>query len=200
MARNIIVCSVLLSFFVIIGTISQSFAIDDTQIKATDQIKKNPAMMEMLKKIELSKKILAEMQEKKTHVDKNAQRMQEIRNTVKASLDQEINRMNKDYEQFNSQNAFAKFVAKKPSTVQPIYQNMFDYQQEKTKAAKAERDRILSIGGKFQDAWNAYQKISATNRIKLVQMNKDLNIKFASSDITIQSTFDEKGKLPRTSD
>lgn len=200
MARNFIVCSVLLSFFVIIGTISQSFAADDSQIKATDQIKKNPAMMEMLKKIELSKKILAEMQEKKTHTDKNALRMQEIRSTVKASLDQEISRMSKDYEQFNSQNAFAKFVAKKPSTVQPIYQSMFDYQQEKTKAAKAERDRILSIGGKFQDAWSAYQKMSATNRIKLIQMNKDLNIKFASSDITIQSTFDEKGKLPRTSD
>lgn len=199
MARNLIVCSVLFGFFVIIGMISQSFA-DDTQIKATDQIKKNPAMMEMLKKIELSKKILAEMQEKRTHIDKNAQRMQEIRSTIKASLDQEISRMNKDYEQFNPQNAFAKFVAKKPSSVQPIYQSMFDYQQEKINTAKTERDRILSIGGKFQDAWNAYQKLSATNRIKLVQMNKDLNIKFASSDITIQSTFDEKGKLPRTSD
>ncbi|AJZ75510.1 hypothetical protein SU86_002975 [Candidatus Nitrosotenuis cloacae] len=185
----------LLSFFVIISTILPSFA-DET--KATDQIKKNPAMMDMLKKIELSKKILSQMQEGKKIDNTKSQQMQEIRNKVKSSLDEQVNRMNKDFEVYNSQNAFARFVSKKPAEIQPIYQGMFDYQQEKINSAKAERDRILAGGGKFQDAWEAYHKISATKKVKLVQLNKDYNIRYANANIEIQNAFDEKGKLPRT--
>ncbi len=195
MAKNLVGCSMLLSFFVIISTILPSFA---DEIKATDQIKKNPAMMDMLKKIELSKKILAQMQEGNKIDNTKSQQMQEIRNKVKSSLDEQINRMNKDFEAYNSQNAFARFVSKKPAEIQPIYQGMFDYQQEKINSAKAERDRILAEGGKFQDAWDAYHKISATKKVKLVQLNKDYNIRYVNANIEIQNAFDEKGKLPRT--
>jgi len=195
MARNLVVCSMLLSFFVIISTILPSFA---DEIKATDQIKKNPAMMEMLKKIEMSKKILAQMQEGKKIDNTKLQQMQETRSKVKASLDEQVSKMNKDFEEYNSQNAFARFVSKKPAEIQPIYQNMFEYQQEKINSAKAERDRILASGGKFQDAWDAYHKISAIKKIKLVQLNKDYNIRYANANVEIQNTFDEKGKLPRT--
>ena len=194
MARIIAICA-LLSVFVIIGTVLPSFA---DEIKATDQIKKNPAMMEMLKKIELSKKILAQMQEKKTIDNTKSQQMQELRNKLKADLAQEINRMSKDFEEYNPQNSFARFVAKKPAQVQPIYQDMFSYHQDKVNVAKSERDKILSSGGKTKDAWDAYHKFSATNRVKLIQLNKDLSVKYSSADIAIQDTFDEKGKLPRT--
>ena len=200
MTKNLIVCSALLGFFVIIGTIAPSFAIEDSEIKATEQIKKNPAMMEMLKKIELSKKILAEMQQKKVRVDQNAIKIQQIRNTAQASLNAQISRMNSEHDQFSPQNAFARFVQKTPTTVQPIYTGMFEYQQQKISSAKAERDRILASGGKFQDAWNAYYKISSANRVNMIQLNKNLNIKFVNSDVSIQNTFDEKGKLPRTSE
>jgi hypothetical protein len=192
--EKIIACS-LLSFFVIVGTILPGFA---DEIKATDEIKKNPAMMEMLKKIELSKKILAQMQEKKTMDDTKSQQLQELRNKAKSSLAEEINRMNKDYEAYTPENAFARFVAKKPSTVQPIYQEMFSYHKDEVTQTKAERDRILSSGGKAQDAWDAYHKISTTNKLKLIQINKDLAIKYGNADVVIQNTFDEKGKLPRT--
>lgn len=195
MARNLIACSVLLSFFVIIGTTMPSFA---DEIKASDEIKKNPAMMKMLEKIELSKKVLTQMQEKKTVDSTKSQQLQDIRNKVKSSLDEQLSRMNKDYEAYTSQNSFARFVSKKPADIQPIYQSMFAYHHGKVSAAKAEKDRILSAGGKIQDALDAYRKISATNKVKLVQLNKELSIKYSSADITIQNTFDEKGKLPRT--
>jgi hypothetical protein len=197
MAKNLFAISALLSLFVIAGTILPSFA---DEIKATEQIKKNPAMMEILKKIELSKKILAQMQEGKTIDNAKAIQMQELRSKVKASLAEEVNRMNKDYEQYNSQNAFVKFVSKKPGHVQPIYQEMFSYHQEKVSQAKSEYNKVLSSGGKTKDAWDAYYKFSATNRVKLIQLNKDLSIKYGNADLAIQNTFDEKGKLPRTSE
>jgi len=183
--------------FVILGATSPIFA---DEIKATEEIKKNPAMMEMLKKIELSKKILAQMQEGKTIDNTKALQIQEMRNRVKSSLNEEISRMNKDYEAYNPQNAFAKFVAKKPTTIQPIYQEMFLYHQEKVSQAKSEYNKVLSSGGKSRDAWDAYHKASATHRIKLIQLNKDLAIKYGNADATIQNTFDEKGNLPRTSE
>jgi hypothetical protein len=195
MVRNLIVCSVLLSFFVIVGTMIPSFA---DEIKASDEIRKNPAMMKMLEKIELSKKILAQMQEKKTADNSKSQQLQDVRNKVKSSLDEQLSRMSKDYEEYTPQNSFARFVSKKPADIQPIYQSMFVYHQDKVSAAKAEKDRILSSGGKMQDALDAYRKLSATNKVKLVQLNKELSIKYSNADITIQNTFDEKGKLPRT--
>jgi hypothetical protein len=75
---------------------------------------------------------------------------------------------------------------------------MFNYQQEKIKSAKDARDKILSDGGKKQAAWDTYYKMSATSRAKIIELNKNLNIKYGNANIDIQSTFDEKGKLPRT--
>ena len=197
MTKKLVVCSALLCFFVIISTVLPSHA---EEIKATDEIKKNPALMEMLKKIELSKKILVQLQEKKMTDNIKSHQIQQMRDDLKASLTEQISRMNKDNEDYSPQNAFARFVSKKPSYVQPIYQDMFAYHQNKINSAKTERDKILSSGGSTQDAWSAFHKMSATNKIKLVQLNKELAIKHSKADPTIQNTFDENGKLPRTSE
>jgi hypothetical protein len=60
------------------------------------------------------------------------------------------------------------------------------------------RDKILSDGEEKQDAWNTYYKISATSRAKIIELNKDFNVKYGNADKDVQNTFDEKGKLPRT--
>ncbi|MGQ0772675.1 MAG: hypothetical protein ACT4NT_07895 [Nitrososphaerota archaeon] len=198
MARELVLCASVLSLFVILTGSTQAHAVDETSIKATDQIKNSPALMHMLKKIEMSKKILAEMQEQKNQQDKNAQKMQEIRKTVQAKLDEKLNRMNQDNEPFTAQSAFSRFIAKKPSELQNVYWSMFNYQQEKVKSAKDSRDAILSGGGKSQDAWNAYHKNAAISRTKIIELNKDYNIRYANANADIQNIFDVKGKLPRT--
>lgn len=197
MVRSFVVCVTMFGLLVMFSPLQHVFAIDETTIKATDQIKKNPAMMEMLKKIELSKKILAEMQEQKKQQDQKAKQIQESRENAQSKLANDVNRMNKDYESHSPQNAFSRFIVKKPVELQNIYWSMFNYQQEKIESAKYARDKILLDGGSREDAWNAYQKISATKRVKMIELNKSLNIQYAGADITIQNTFDVKGKLPR---
>lgn len=196
MARKFVVCATIFGMLVMISSLPHVFAIDESMIKATDQIKKNPAMMEMLKKIEISKKILAEMQEQKQQ-DQKEKQIQELRKSVQAKLANDISRMNKDYEPYSPQNVFSRFIVKKPVELQNIYWIMFNYQQEKIKSAKDARDKILSDGGNREDAWGAYQKISVTERAKMIELNKSLNIQYAGADITIQNTFDAKGKLLR---
>ena len=198
MTRNVALYACLFSLFFLLTTCTQSYASDGTEIKATDKIKNNPAMLQMLKKIEQSKKILAEMQEQKRAADANAQKIQENKKAAQAKLSEEIDRMDKDNEPYSPQNAFARFVAKKPADLQNVYWSMFNYQNEKIKTAKDARDRILADGGKKIDAWDAYYKNAATNRAKIIELAKEYNIRYANADAGVQGTFDEKGKLPRT--
>jgi hypothetical protein len=187
----------ILSLFAILNT-TQIFAIESDEIKATEKIKNNPTMMQILKKIEQSKKILAEIQEgEKIQIQQN-KAIQEARNIANTRLNEEMDRMNKDNEPFTSQNAFAKFVSKKPSEIQGIYVSMFNYQQDKIKSAQNIRDQILAGGGKTKDAWDTYYKNSATSRVQMISLNKDFNVKYANSDAKLQQVFDLRGKIPRT--
>jgi hypothetical protein len=197
MASKIVLFAVMLGIFAMISSSAQSFAIDE-EMKATDRIKNNPVLMDMLKKIELSKKILAQMKEQKTQQDQKSIHIQEMRKKAQAELAEQVIRMDKDNEPFTPQNAFARFVSKKPAELHSTYWSMFDYQQEKIKAGKNARDQILANGGTVQDAWDAYRKLSATQRIKMIELNKEFSIKYGNADINVQNTFDSKGKLPRT--
>jgi hypothetical protein len=197
MTRKLVFCGMILSLFAILNT-TQIFAIESDEIKATEKIKNNPTMMQILKKIEQSKKILAEIQEgKKIQIQQN-KAIQEARNIANTRLNEEMDRMNKDNEPFTSQNAFAKFVSKKPSEIQGIYVSMFNYQQDKIKSAQNIRDQILAGGGKTKDAWDTYYKNSATSRVQMISLNKDFNVKYANSDAKLQQVFDLRGKIPRT--
>lgn len=197
MTSKLVFLGMIISLFAIMHT-TQVFAIEDDKIKATEKIKNNPTMMQILKKIEESKRILAAMQEEKKIQSQQNKAIQDARNAANARLNEEIDRMNKDNEPFTAQNAFARFVAKKPSEVQNIYMSMFNYQQDKIKSAKTIRDKILADGGTEKEAWSAYYKNSATGRVQMIALNKDYNIRYASADIKTQQVFDLAGKIPRT--
>lgn len=197
MTSKLVFYGMILSLFAILNT-TQIFAIESDEIKATEKIKNNPTMMQILQKIEQSKKILAEMQEGKKIQAQQDKAIQEARNIANARLTEEMGRMNKDNEPFTPQNAFAKFVSKKPIEIQGIYVSMFNYQQDKIKSAQNIRDQILAGGGKTKDACDTYYKNSATSRSQMISLNKDFNVKYANSDAKLQQIFDLKGKIPRT--
>lgn len=189
--------AMLLSIIVVLSTTSQSYATESSSIKASPEIMNNPALMNMLEKIELSKRILAEMQEKQRIQEQRQQEIQQARKASQEAITADLETMKKDYEQSTPTNAFARFVSDKPTSVQDIFWSMFNYQQEKIKAAKDARDRILASGGSWSEASEAYNSISATKRTDLIALNKNYNIKYSDSNIDVQNTFDTNGKLPR---
>lgn len=198
MTRRLAFCACLLSLFVVLTTSTESFAMNDSEIKATDEIKNNPVMMEMLKRIELSKKILAEMQQSQILKQQESQKIQEARIQARTILDADLKNMNSENTKNTPKSAFERFVAGKPAEVHAIYWSMFNYQQEKIKSAQNVRDQILLNGGSIQQALNAYHTESATNRVQIIELNKDYNIKYGNSDAQIQQSFDKQGKLPRS--
>jgi hypothetical protein len=198
MTRRLAFCACLLSLFVVVTTSTESFAIDDSEIKATDQIKNNPMLMDILKKMEMSKRAIAEMQQAKKIQEQEALKIQEARKEAKAIRNAELERMNRDGEQNAPRNAFERFVSTKPVEVHPIFWSMFNYQQEVANEARNARDQVLASGGGIQQALDEFHKKSAIHRVKIIELNKEYNLKFADANAQIQQSFDKFGKLPRS--
>ncbi|MCH8860693.1 MAG: hypothetical protein IH843_06115, partial [Thaumarchaeota archaeon] len=121
----------------------------------------NPTAIHILDRIELSKKILADMQsnlQSDILVPLNEQQrfIEEQRKISQASLDAQLERMNKKYEAHSPRNAFASFVSDKPEYMQAFYWDQFNYLNNKVLYAKHQRDQILDNGGTFSQAQKAF--------------------------------------------
>lgn len=118
-----------------------------------DDIKNDPTAQHILKQIELSKKILAQLQsERITPLTEHQKFVEEQRKIAQEKLDVEVQRMNKKYEAFTPENAFASYVSNKPDYMQKFYWDQFNYLNNKVSLAKQQRDFILENGGSYQQA------------------------------------------------
>ena len=76
-----------------------------------DEINTNSVAQQMLERIELSKKILADLMEGKNLEQTEQQKfIEEQRKISKQKLQVQLDRMNKDYEPFTPRNAFASYL------------------------------------------------------------------------------------------
>jgi|APSaa5957512493_1039668.scaffolds.fasta_scaffold58445_1 hypothetical protein len=166
-----------------------------------DEIKTSSIAQKMLERIELSKKILAELKEGKILEQTEEQKFIDTqRNISKQKLQEQIDRMNRNYEPFTPRNSFAKSLSDVDETYHGIYWDQFDFITEKIKIAKAVQQSIINQGGTFQEAFQEYVKYASMSRVEMIQLNQELNIKYGFADIDVQKNFDKFGKLPRTDD
>lgn len=176
------------------------FAINsDSEFTIIDgkDIQNNPTAKKILEKIELSKKILAQMKEKKSLITEQQKIVEEQRKQAKEKLEQDLVRMNKDYETFTPRNAHAAFLNNVNSTYHGIYWDQFNYMDEKIKLAKIAKKQVLEKGGTITEAFDAYYKFASMSRKEMIKLNQELNIKYGFTDHELQAHFDKNGKLPR---
>ena len=135
----------------------------------------NPTAIHILERIELSKKILADMQsnlQSDILVPLNEQQrfIEEQRKISQASLDMQLERMNKQYEAHSPRNAFASFVSDKPAYMQAFYWDQFNYLNDKVSYAKHQRDQILDNGGTVLQAQQVFLEYATfpKSEVKLV--------------------------------
>jgi len=190
----------LLVFF----TNESAFAqIDETQFETTiiaeNEIKSSYIAQQMLEKIELSKIILSQLQEakylEKTEEQKLIDKQREI---SKQKLQEQIDRMNRNYEPFTPRNSFAKYLTGVDKTYHGIYWDQFDFITEKIKIAKAVQLSIISQGGTYKEAFEEYVRYASMTKVEMIQLNQELNIKYGFADAKVQKQFDKYGKIPRT--
>lgn len=167
-----------------------------------DDISKNPTSKKILEKIELSKKILAELQAGvvKPKISEQQKFIEEQRKIANQKLQEDLSRMNKDYEEFTPRNAYATFLSGINSTYHGLYWDQFNYMDNKVQLAKAAKEQVLVNGGSYQEAFEAYVKYASMTRVEMIKLNQELNIKHGFADAEIQKVFDANGKLPRYED
>ncbi len=197
-------------FFTIIGIsllvpVHTAFAAEPqyefTKIEG-DDISKNPTAKKILEKIEQSKKILAEIKAGITKPKMTEQQkfIEQQRQIAKQKLQDDLSRMNKDYEAFTPRNAYSTFLSGVNATHHGLYWDQFDYLDNKVQLAKAAKESVLARGGTYQEAFDAYVKYASMTRVEMIKVNQDLNIKHGFADSKVQEAFDEFGKLPRYDD
>ena len=175
----------------------------DTQFEFTtitgDEIKTSSVAQQMLERIELSKKILAELREGKNLEKTEKQKfIEEQRKISKQKLQDQLDRMNKDYEPFTPRNAFSSFLSGVNETHHGIYWDQFDYMNAKVKIAKAAKKAVIDQGGTYHEAFREYVKYASMTKIEMIKLNQELNIKYGFAVADVQKDFDKFGKLPRT--
>jgi hypothetical protein len=196
----------LLPLFALLVFYTNNFAAaqtDGSQFEFTsisgDEIKTSSVAQQMLERIELSKKILADLREGKNLEQTEKQKfIDEQRKISQQKLQVQLDRMNKDYEPFTPRNAFTSYLSGVDTTYHGIYWGQFNYMDEKVKIAKAARQSIIDQGGTYQEALQEYVKYASITRVNMIALNQELNIKYGFADADIQIDFDKFGKLPRT--
>ena len=173
---------------------------DDVNILATDDIKKNPIAMKILKNIEISKMRIADMLKKQALAEQQKNLLEKQRNEANNALQNSLKRMENDNLVYTPREAYARFVSHVNGTVQDVFWGQFDFMAKKVNDARDAKKKILENGGTMDEARKEYHKMASVMRHEIISHNKDLNIKHGLADELIQKYFDKYGKLPRSDD
>jgi len=185
------------------GNNQNAFADSDTKpvVKASEQLRKNPFAMKILAEMESQKlKYKQNMLERSQTIKLTSQQMEveKQREVAQERLSERLDAFLLKYQDKMPKAAFAKFVEKKPDYVQGVFWGMFDYMQGKVSDARSAMKQVLDNGGSLKEARDAYFSHAATKRVQLIQVAEDLNVQQGLADKSVQDTFDNLGKLPRT--
>ena len=203
---SILLTSVLFSIIAlsfIPGTNQSAFADSDTKpvVKATEQLRKNPLAMKILAEMESQKlKYKQHILEKSQPLKLTSQQIEveKQRELAKERLSERLDAFLLKYQDNLPKAAYAKFVEKKPEYIHSVFWGMFDYMQGKVSDARSAMKQVFDNGGSLKEARDAYFSHAATKRVQLIQVVEDLNVQHGFADKSVQDTFDDQGKLPRT--
>jgi hypothetical protein len=166
------------------------------QIKATDEIKKDPGMMSILEKIELFKQQYAAQQQKQESQAQQKSLVDEQRKIASDNLKADLTKVAND-DLSNPKIAFSSFVSKVDSSAQNVFWDQFGYMQSKAAMGRLAMTKVLQNGGTIEEALKAYSDAASIQKTDLVSVNKSLNIKYHLADETIQDQFTKYGTLKK---
>jgi len=189
----ILVCAISISLIQI--SYAQTTIDSGEQITFTDNLLNDPAAQDLLKKIEQTKKLIAELEQKEYEKNQAQENLQKRRDMSVERLNQDLNEWERLWEKHSSRNVFNEFVNKKPSYVQGVFWDQFEFKEKKVNAGRIAMNQVLTNGGTIQDAKDAYNKAAATKKIELIEMNSQFNIKHNLADYREQQIFNSTGQI-----
>jgi len=186
-------------FFAINPAFAQTFDDTNEQTSISKDLQNNPLAQDILKKIEQTKKMIEELKQKEYEKNQAKENLEKMRDMSLERLNQKLDEWERLWEKHSSKNSFDRFVNKKPSYVQGIFWDQFEFKEQKVNAGRTAMNEILTNGGTIQDAKNAYHKAASTQRIELIEINAQFNVKHNLADYAEQQIFNSAGQVHSSS-
>ncbi len=157
----------------------------------------NPLVAKILNQIEYSKKQVALLQKNQHDTELNNKFIAEQRIIAKNLEAHALQIMQLESEKNSSKNTFTRFV----STVQDnrtklVFLDQFDFTTKRVESGHLAMKKILDNGGTYEQAMQEFTKYAAIKRVEMIELNKNLNIKYGLADLKTQSNFNSNGMLP----
>jgi len=170
------------------------------QTTLSENLQNDPVAQNILKKIEQSKKWIAELEKKNYEMFEYQRELNEKREQALISLQEDLKKWEAQWEAFSPRNAYAKFVDKKPEFIQGVFWDQFDFTESKAKAGRDAFNQVRYDGGTFLEARQAYYLAAESRYIELIEVNSDYNVKNNLASTKLQTFFDKSGQFIRTPD
>ncbi|KAF6245341.1 hypothetical protein [Nitrosopumilus sp. b2] len=183
-------------FFAVSPAFAQESVATNNQTTLSGDLQNNPVAQDILKKIEQTKKWIADLEQRNYEKLKTQKELEEKRAHSLQILNQDLAEWEKLWEYFSSYNAFDRFVDKIPdSQVQNVFWDQFEFKEQKVKAGRDAFKEVLADGGSRQDALQAYFTAAETKRIELIETNSQFNVNHNLAYYSQQILFDKEGQF-----
>ena len=129
----------------------------------------NPVAQDILKKIEQTKKWIAELEERNYEQLEKQNELDEKRLQALESLENDLKEWELLWEYYSPRNSFERFVDTVPNQqVKEVFWDQFEFKEQKVKAGRAALKEVISNGGSLEQARQAYLTAAETKRIELI--------------------------------
>lgn len=189
----ILVC--VISVSLIQNSYAQTQLSSEEQITLSGNLLNDPIAQDILKKIEQTKKMIEELKQKEYEQNQAKENLENVRKLSIERLNQKLDEWERLWEKHSSKNSFDRFVNKKPSWVQGVFWDQFEFKEQKVNAGRTAMNQVLTNGGTMEDARNAYNNAASTPKIELIEMNAQFNVKHNLAYYTEQQLFNSTGQI-----
>ncbi len=150
----------------------------DWNVLAGEDLLNDPLAAKILENIEISKQRIAQLENPQIYKTDHEKFVDLQREMSKQRLQEDLDRMNKKYEDFTPRAAFAKYVAKKPAALHDLYWELFEYMYHKVTFAREARDKILEQGGSYKEAQQVFIQIASITKAERIWKVQQVNEKY----------------------
>jgi len=155
----------------------------ELNVLAGEDFLNDPLAAKILQNIEISKQRIAQLQDPQIHKTEHEKNVDQLRQMVNEKLQEDLERMYKNNEDFIPRAAFAKFVAKKPAEYHDFYWELFEYMYYKVTLARETRNEILEQGGTYREAQQVFIQIASMPKAERIWKVEQLSIKYGFTNI-----------------
>jgi len=162
------------------------------------KINQDPVASKILQNIEIAKRQQAAQEAKLKQIEQEKKFEEGQRQLANSQLQLDLQGWFAQLNPFTPRNAYATFVSQVNQTVQTIFWGQFNFTEQKTNQGLSAKTQVLQNGGSSEQARKAFIQNSSSTRAEIVQVNKDLNIRYGHANNVTQAKFDKYGNLPRS--